>query len=397
MATLDPQAILDGRSPGRPSVKLIVGMVVSSLCAMGALGLFALLGGNSFLVGLGLAILPVPLLVAAVLLLDRLEPEPAKDLVFAFLWGAGVAVLGALLLNTLGYHYITEPLFGDSGGRFWTAAVGAPVIEESLKGSVLFVLLWFRRNEIDGVTDGIVYAAMVALGFAMMENISYYMQALDGPGGVKSLESVFILRGLISPFGHPLFTAMTGLGVAYAANHRTGRTTALVLGLLGAMALHAMWNASTHWGIKGLLVAYLFDFCVLLVLLWLIFNERRTLVREIGVYLPLYAGTGLVSPQDVQMLSHMPQRRVARHWARQVGGKGAARAMSDYQLAATELVLLHQRMDAGVLDAPSFTTRQNQLLHLMYLSRQAFLSQPHQPYQAPWGRSGFAPPPAPGV
>jgi RsiW-degrading membrane proteinase PrsW (M82 family) len=183
MATLDPQAILDGRSPGRPSIPLIVGMVVSSLCAMIALGLYALFGGSGFVVGLGLAILPVPLLVSAVLLLDRLEPEPARDLVFAFLWGAGVAVLGALILNTAGYRFITEPLFGDIDGRFWTAAVGAPVVEESLKGAVLFVLLWFRRNEIDGVTDGIVYAAMVALGFAMMENISYYMQAMNGPDG----------------------------------------------------------------------------------------------------------------------------------------------------------------------------------------------------------------------
>ncbi|GAA3231979.1 PrsW family intramembrane metalloprotease [Actinocorallia longicatena] len=393
MATLDPQAILDGRSPGRPSVMLIIGMVVSSLCAMIALGLYAVFGGTGFVVGLGLAILPVPMLVAVVLALDRLEPEPPKDLIFAFLWGAGVAVLGALILNTLGYRYVTMPLFGDTDGRFWTAAVGAPIIEESLKGAVLFVLLWFRRNEIDGITDGIVYAAMVALGFAMMENISYYMQALDGPGGVKSLESVFVLRGLISPFGHPLFTAMTGLGVAYAANHRTGRTAALILGLLGAMLLHGMWNASTAFGVKGLLVVYLIDFGILLVLLVLIFNERRALVREIGQYLPLYQGTGLVSPQDIQMLATMPQRRVARRWARTVGGRFSARAMSDYQLAATELVLLHQRMDAGVIDQGFFASRQAELMNLMYWTRQAFLSQPGDPGAAPWGPSGFAPPP----
>ncbi|GAA0935554.1 PrsW family intramembrane metalloprotease [Actinocorallia libanotica] len=395
MTTLDPQAILAGRTPGRPSIKLMVGMVVTSLCALTALVLFALLGGGAnFFVCVGLAVLPVPIMVAAVLLLDRLEPEPTRDLVFAFLWGAGVAVLGALVLNTLGLKYVTEPVFGDQG-RFWTTVAGAPVVEEALKGAVLFVLLWFRRNEIDGVTDGFVYAAMVALGFAMMENVSYYLQALDG-GGTQRLEAVFVLRGVVAPFCHPLFTAMTGLGVAYAANRRTGRVTALVLGLLAAMLLHALWNAGTLMGAGGLAVVYALNFVLLVVLLTLVFLERRTLVRQIGHYLPGYLHTGLVTPQDIVMLGRIPLRREARRWARSIGGKGAARAMSDYQLAATELVLLHRRMDNGVIDVPFFARRRGELLRLMVVARQALAisripAGPAAP--PPWGPSGFAPPP----
>ncbi|MEO3788121.1 PrsW family intramembrane metalloprotease [Actinocorallia sp. B10E7] len=395
MTSLDPQAILAGRTPGRPSIKLMVGMVGTSLCALTALVLFALLGGGAnFFVCVGLAVLPVPLLVAAVLLLDRLEPEPARDLLFAFLWGAGVAVLGSLILNTAGLKYVTEPVFGEQG-RFWTTVVGAPVVEEALKGAVLFVLLWFRRNEIDGVTDGFVYATMVSLGFAMMENIAYYLQALDG-GGTQRLEAVFLLRGLVAPFCHPLFTAMTGLGVAYAANRRTGRVTALVMGLLAATLLHALWNGGTLMSVGWLAVIYLLDFCILVVLLTLIFMERRALVRQIGHYLPVYLQTGLVSPQDIAMLGQMPLRREARRWARSIGGKGAARAMSDYQLAATELVLLHKRMDNGVIDVPFFARRRSELLQLMSVARQALaLSRiPAGPLAPPpWGPSGFAPPP----
>ncbi|MCD0453704.1 PrsW family intramembrane metalloprotease [Actinocorallia sp. API 0066] len=401
MTKLDPQAILDGRTPGRPSLKLIVGMVITSTCALGTLALFAFLGQDgNFFVGLGLAMLPVPILLSAVLLLDRLEPEPVRDLVFAFLWGAGVAVVGALVLNTLGYRYVTAPFFGDDQGLFWTTTVGAPVIEESLKGAVLFVLLWFRRNEIDGVTDGIVYAAMVALGFAMMENISYYMQALDD-GGAGKLEAVFILRGLISPFGHPLFTAMTGLGVAWAANHRRGRVPALVLGLVGAILLHALWNGAASYGLGGLAVVYVLDFGILVVLLVLIFLERRGLVHRIGRYLPVYVRTGLVSPQDIVMLGSIQRRRAARRWARSVGGRGAARAMSDYQLGATELVLLHKRLDAGVIDGDYFATRRNELLHLMAVARQALLIARPKPATPPWGPSGITgetpqpPPPGP--
>ena len=137
------------------------------------------------------------------------------------MWGAGVAVLGALLLNTAGYELLTKPVFGERG-ELVTASVGAPLVEESLKGAVLFGFLWFRRHELDGLTDGIIYAGMVALGFAMMENIGYYMRAINQ----HNLEAVFIMRGVISPFGHPLFTSMTGLGAGprpAAPRGRAGR------------------------------------------------------------------------------------------------------------------------------------------------------------------------------
>jgi RsiW-degrading membrane proteinase PrsW (M82 family) len=390
MASVDPKAVLEGRVPGRAPVGLIVGLVISSACALAALGLDAVTGGAGFGVGLVMAILPVPLLVALVLVLDRLEPEPWRNLVFAFMWGAGVAVLGALILNTAGLVYVTGPLFGGEKGHFISAAVGAPLIEESLKGSVLFGLLWFRRNELDGLTDGIVYAAMVALGFAMMENITYYIRAFDA-GGAQSLQTVFIMRGVISPLGHPLFTSMTGLGVAYAATHRgAGRTLAPVAGLLGAMLLHGMWNGSTHFGLSGLGLVYLIDLGILIALIVIVVRERKRTVQLIARYLPLYMPTGLVTSQDVEMLGRLSSRRGARRWARLVGGHTAARAMGDYQLAATELALLHQRAERGVAEPSWFEQRRGSLLQLMQLARQAFIRD--QPLAPPWagiGQSGL--------
>ncbi|WP_030167571.1 PrsW family intramembrane metalloprotease [Spirillospora albida] len=399
MARVDPKAVLEGRIPGRPPIALILGLTVSSLCAVLALALDALTGGAGFWVGAVLAALPIPLLIALVLTLDRLEPEPGRALVFSFMWGAGVAVLGALTLNTLGLLYVTVPIFGETDGHFVSATFGAPVIEEVLKGAVLFGMLWFRRNEIDGFADGLIYAGMVALGFAMMENITYYSRAFE-EGGAQQLQTVFILRGLIAPLSHPLFTAMTGLGVAYAATHRRGRIAAPLLGLLAAIVLHGLWNGSTALGIAGLGVVYLLDFCILIALIAVVLVERRGTVRRIEAYLPAYMGTGLVTPQDVAMLRSLPARRAARRWARAVGGAPAARAMTDYQLAATELTLLHKRADRGVADPHWFHTRRDALLGLMGLARQAFLRTPQRPAQAPpWaphGPSGFLPPPPSG-
>ncbi|MGH3244254.1 MAG: PrsW family intramembrane metalloprotease [Spirillospora sp.] len=402
MTHVDPKAVLEGRVPGRPPVGMILGMTVSGVCLLIALGLTAVLGGAGFWVGVLLAIVPIPVLVALALTLDRLEPEPPRALVFSFMWGAGIAVLGALVLNTAGLLYVTVPIFGETEGHFVSATFGAPVIEETLKGSVLFGLLWFRRNEIDGFADGIIYAAMVGLGFAMMENITYYMRAYD-EGGAQQLTAVFVLRGLIAPLSHPLFTSMTGLGVAYAATHRRGQIAAPLAGLLGAMVLHGLWNGGASLGLGGLAVVYVLDFCVLVALIVVVFVERRGTVRRIEAYLPTYAGTGLVTPQDVRMLRSMPARRVARRWAKSVGGKPAARAMTDYQLAATELALLHKRADRGVADQSWFVSRRDSLLGLMALARQAFLRTPGRPGAVgpPWagqGPSGFAQPPgAPGA
>jgi RsiW-degrading membrane proteinase PrsW (M82 family) len=403
MARVDPKAVLEGRIPGRPPVGLIVGLTVSSLCVVLALAADVLSGGAGFWVGVVLAILPIPALVALALTLDRLEPEPPRALVFAFMWGAGVAVLGALVLNTLGLLYVTVPIFGETKGHFVSATFGAPVIEESLKGAVLIGMLWFRRNEIDGFADGIIYAAMVGLGFAMMENITYYMRAFED-GGAQQLQTVFILRGLIAPLSHPLFTSMTGLGVAYAATHRRGQVVAPAAGLLGAMILHGLWNGATTFGLGGLGVVYLLDFGVLVTLIVVVSVERRHTVRRIEAYLPMYSGTGLVTPQDVRMLRSIPSRRAARRWAKSVGGPPAARAMVDYQLAATELALLHKRADRGNAEPHWFASRRDSLLGLMSLARQAFLRTPPRgggavagaPPWAPQGPSGFLPPPPPG-
>ncbi|RKS73300.1 RsiW-degrading membrane proteinase PrsW (M82 family) [Actinomadura pelletieri DSM 43383] len=393
MAHVDPRAVLEGRIPGRPPIGMILGMTVSGVCVLIALGVTAAFGGPGFWVGLLLAIIPIPVLVALALTLDRLEPEPPRALVFSFMWGAGIAVLGAIVLNTAGLLYVTVPVFGEAEGHLVSATIGAPLVEETLKGAVLFGMLWFRRNEIDGFADGIIYAAMVGLGFAMLENVTYYMRAYD-EGGAQQLTAVFVLRGLIAPLSHPLFTSMTGLGVAYAATHRRGQFAAPAAGLLGAMILHGLWNAGASLGLGGLAVVYVLDFLILVALIVVVVVERRGTVRRIEAYLPMYAGTGLVTPQDVRMLRSMPSRRIARRWARTVGGRTAARAMTDYQLAATELALLHKRADRGVADQHWFVARRDSLLTLMSLARQAFLRAPQRPgaLGPPWagqGPSGF--------
>jgi RsiW-degrading membrane proteinase PrsW (M82 family) len=372
----DPQAVLAGRPPGRTPVAYIVGVTITTACAIVVLGVdvaqsFAVgAGAAPFAIALPLALLPVPLLIALVLWMDRLEPEPYSALAFAFGWGAGIAALAALIVNTANLEYVTMPALGATTGEYVAATFGAPIVEETLKGLVIIGLLWRRRAELDGPTDGVIYATMVGLGFAMIENVGYYINALVSPerGGIELLGYTFVLRGLLSPLLHPIFTSMTGLGVAYAASRRRGGYWAVALGLLAAMVLHGTWNGLSLFGAAGLAAGYLIMGAVL--------------VGLIGV---------LVTEEDIAMLSSLRARSTARRWARAVGGHPASAAMSDFQLAATELALARAKADRGVLDFNAFAEREHSLLGLMAVARHAFTSRVpggSELTPAPWATSG---------
>lgn len=369
MTARDPRWVFKDR----PSFTLIIGLVLTGICALVSFS-FDVLNGEpvQFLFALILALAPVPVLLAAVLALDRMEPEPRSNLVFAFAWGAGIAVLVAGVVNSLNLHYIQGAAGLDpTAARSIAATFGAPVVEETMKGLVLLGLLRFRRAELDGPTDGIIYASMVGLGFAMSENVSYYIAALNSEQGVQGLAVTVVLRGILSPFAHPLFTSMIGVAVAYAAQRSgTERVFIILAGWVGAMLLHGMWNGMASWGgFAGLAVAYLTLLVVLFVLIAVVFRDRRRIVALIQRYLPPYEPTGLVDRADIFMLSALSRRNQARQWAKAHGGKRGARAMSDYQLAATELGLLHERAARGMIDEQTFHREQRALLECMSASR----------------------------
>jgi RsiW-degrading membrane proteinase PrsW (M82 family) len=373
----DPRAVIEGRTPGRPGTGIVIGVAAGLGCALLALGVDLAQSLESsrhsvapFLIALPLALLPVPLLIAVVLLLDRLEPEPRGNLVFAFAWGAGIAALLAAVINTAGLVFVTQPELGKTTGEYVSATFGAPVVEESLKGGVLLWLLWRRRPEFDGPTDGIIYAAMVGLGFAMMENVGYYISALVRPavGGVSLLGLTFVFRGLLAPLAHPMFTSMTGIGAAYAATHRRGGW-AVGVGLAGAMILHGLWNGLTAFGLAGIVLAYGLLACVLVVLIAVVVADRRRIVRLIRRFLPAYQADGLITEAELRMLCTLRERQAARAWARRVGGRTAARAMTDYQLAATELALAHQRAERGTFAPGQFEQRRQALAGVMASAR----------------------------
>src|SRR5205807_5691014 len=216
----------------------------------------AMTGPVGMIIGLICATLPVPIYVMLLLWIDRYEAEPLWMLATAFFWGALVAVFIAFLLNTANELIVTAATNNVRVGENFGAVISAPIVEESAKAFILLVLFFWKKDEFDGIVDGIVYAGMVGLGFAMTENILYYGRAVQG--GAGALTFIFILRGMIAPFSHPLFTSMTGIGLGWARQSDNGfvKVTMPVLGLMLAMLLHGAWNGSATFGGIWFIVAY---------------------------------------------------------------------------------------------------------------------------------------------
>lgn len=316
------------RTPG--AVRTCVLVVLLGVCGIAILELVREQTGTpGFFVGLGLALLPVVPLLAAFHWVGRAAPHPWAQLSFCFGWGACAAALIAILANSFATEWIAAATADPSNADQLGSVAIAPVVEESAKAAALLLVFLFRRRQFTGPSDGFVMAGFTATGFAFTENILYLGNAFveDARNGTGVLNSVtaatFFVRGVMSPFAHPLFTVATGLGFGAAALavRRTRRIGLPLLGLASAMGLHALWNSSSDLGESGFYVVY---GCVMVpafgLLAWLAVWIRRRRLRAVAGELALYAAAGWLSPAEVPALVSMPARSLARALARSTGG-----------------------------------------------------------------------------
>jgi RsiW-degrading membrane proteinase PrsW (M82 family) len=316
-------------------------------------------GIAALVVGAASAIIPVPFIVTCFLWLDRYEPEPLKYLAFCFAWGACVATGGALLVNTLAGLEFKRLHISDN----LVAVIVAPIVEESMKALGPLLLFWIKRKTFSGVIDAIVYCGLSATGFAMVENILYlgvkgYASGVaeggGALGGARNVVAFFIARIVLTGFAHPLFTAMTGigLGIAVRATKRWLRVVAPIAGVLLAMTLHGSWNLMSVLSARNPYVILYGYFAVMMPIflsvvvfaLWLRSTEGRLVERV----LPDYVRAGWLSPPEVAALATLGRRLSARLWAKRVAGEAGAKAMKAFQFDATRLALLRDRVRRGV-------------------------------------------------
>jgi protease PrsW len=313
-----------------------VTMIVLGLGAL-VIGILILLVGGpvATLVTTLLAAISFPLVILILFWLDRYEPEPARYRLAALGWGGVVAVALSVVAEQL--------LFALPGtSTFIETAIIAPVVEEAGKGLFLVVVVIFRRAQIHGLLDGLIYGALVGVGFAFVEDIVYYLSSLQA----GALPVTFFLRGVMGPFAHPLFTAALGIGVGVAVTTRRPalRVLAPVLGYLGAVLMHAIWNGSAFWGGDGFFFTYAVIMLPLLaVVLAVAIWARSREGKMLGAALQQTVAMGWIRPEEIRWVARLSDRMSARSYAKRIGGKPAAAALHEYQQTMTEIAFLHNR------------------------------------------------------
>ena len=277
-----------------------------------------------------LTLVPVAIVVPVLLWLDVVEPEPVAGRVHALLWGATISIAVAGTVNSVVALTVSESA---------AAVVSAPLVEEFMKG--LGVLVMVRRREVDGVIDGLVYAGWVGLGFAMVENVEYFVAASDD--GV--LAETFVARALLTPFAHPLFTVWIGWSVGRAVLRGRPVGRAALTGGVAAVALHAAWNGSlvaagsSDDGVLLILLSasvFVGIFIATVVMVTLVRRaDQRRYVRGVGPVMLRYG----VSPGVVPITASWRELRALRGSL----SRSQRRAFDRRRAALARLVALHER------------------------------------------------------
>ncbi len=359
------------RRSGSTAVALALAACTVALLLVGFF-LVAVFGSATVLWLGALAMVPLALCLFGLRWVDRWDPEPRALLVLGLLWGAGASVAGALLVGD-----VFMELFFDPAGRLdlnlFGAVVQAPIVEELAKGAGVLLIFWINRSHFDGPIDGIVYGGIVGAGFAFTENILYFASSYVDPGAPGELVSVFVLRGLFSPFAHVMFTAWTGFALGLcAARGRRGRWPLyLLVGLLPAVIGHFLWNGGVGIFFDDFLSFYfvlqvpLFAASIVAVVL-LQRGERKLTERRLDEY----RASGWFTAAEVEMFATRAGRRNARLWA---AGIGRRRQMKEFTTTAMNLAAVRQRIVAGHPTGTDFA-RELGLLHKSHLQRAQLLA-----------------------
>lgn len=316
---------------------------------------------------LGLAAsLPITaVIVLTFLWLNRWARGRTPLLVSAFVWGSCFATLGAIWSQQW-LHDLANTIWGTDVGAWIRPLIITPVTEELLKALFLIWLLVYRRREISGVLDAVVYAGLVGVGFSFTENILYLGRPLSealasggtDPSAVSTLGVTLIMRVLMVPFFHSLMVALTGLGVGLAANYSRRGTRALpvVLGVLPAIVLHGVWDwagiaSSDRFLIFKIYGAVMVPIFVAVFVTALVLRRRQG--RTIAAGVATLVTHGDIASADGALLGSLGQRRRWRRDIRKGAGRAAARATGRYQAEASRLsirVVSGRRGDRDFVD-----------------------------------------------
>jgi protease PrsW len=302
---------------------------------------------------------------------DIFEPEPASLIAVAVMWGGVVALSFSAIANSSMLSFLQHVLPAETV-ESWGAAIVAPVNEEFYKGAGLVLLFLMARSEIDGLMDGLVYGAMIGLGFQVVENVQYFMYAASeaGAGQLGPVVNTYFVRVILAGlYSHTLFTGLMGFGIAYLLTQRTvprpRRIAVAVLFAVLAWAAHFVWNSpwldslmgqSTREFVLALVIKGL-PFLLFLMLLAIFARrrERRAFERLIATEV----GTDVLSEAEFHTLESGRRRRAALRHVKKEKGPVARSWLKQLQREQMNLALFHGKVESA--DHPALEAQRDKI------------------------------------
>jgi RsiW-degrading membrane proteinase PrsW (M82 family) len=235
---------------------------------------------------------------------DRYEKEPISLLGGVFIWGAVIAAGAAFIVNS----FLGLGIYLFSGSQAFTelstASAIAPVIEESLKGMACLLIFLFFRHEFDSILDGIVYAAITAIGFAATENVYYLYTYGFQQNGVSGILYMFFVRVILVGWQHPFYTSFIGIGLAVSRLSRNSliKIIAPLIGWGVAILTHSIHNiiSTVFQGLESLVIGLIFDWSgwivMFIFIIWALYREQRWIIAQLGEEVV----TGIITPAQYQ-------------------------------------------------------------------------------------------------
>ena len=333
--------------PKKKPLPIFESVVAGAGAALMLVGVLGFLQASGPIVTVFIAILcivPLAIVVSVLLFIDRFEPEPLGMKLAALAWGGGVSIFFGIMGNEYVQYSVTEQTGDEVQGMIFSVVVGAPVVEELLKGLGVLVIVWARRTHISSAIDGLVYAGFAACGFLVVEDFTYFVRAVLTEG---DLGQTFFQRVVMGVFGHVMYTSCMGWATGWAVTRARSAAAgcgAVALGWFTGMLLHATWNGTAvlSGGDDELFDTFYIFIHVPLFLLWFLFialamkRERR----DAAAGLMPYVAQGWIVPSEIQMVCDPRSRRAALAWASN-GGPLAKKAMKQFMYALATLGL-HQ-------------------------------------------------------
>lgn len=344
--------------PREPAFWLFVAILVAtSVATVTQQSLFRRMSPSGWALSWGLLLVYALPVFLAVYLLDLYEREPLSLVFGAFAWGAIAATTMAGVANE-GWGFVVARLGGPEFASRWTAALTAPVTEELVKVVGVVLISLIARDEVDDEMDGFVYGAMVGLGFAVVEDVLYFVAVFGGT--TSGVLAGFYVRVVSSGlYGHVLYTGLSGMGVAVFVSRRDEWTlrarTLAALGLFASASLgHFLWDSPwlnffpSHVRTIGdwmriPLAAAVKGVPLLVFVMVLIHLARRRERRWLRVALESEAGTPALSAVELGILLDPHARRRSRRDMRARAGDGAARLLRRLQREQVNLAMVRTR------------------------------------------------------